>query len=170
MRLISKLLAGGGALALIAAFAAPALADPPNGVTPRASDVVGVGSDTIGYLLDQFSHDYNRLHPKAPVLLYNWDPTNPDGTVGGQIVTKAGCPPITRPDGSWPASPRWKRTPPTRPTPVISALTTSAPRAGPRPATRRAPPGASASSRSPATRSPGPLAMPPVAAPTPRPA
>ena len=100
VRLISKLFAGCSALALIAVCAAPALADPPSGVTPRPADVVGVGSDTIGYLLDQYSHDYNKLHPQAPALLYGWDATGPGGTVGDPIVTKAGCQPIARPDGS----------------------------------------------------------------------
>ena len=59
MRLTSKLMAACGALALALAVAAvsagPALADPPAGVIPRAGDVVGVGSDTIQYLLDQLS-------------------------------------------------------------------------------------------------------------------
>jgi ABC-type phosphate transport system substrate-binding protein len=100
MRLVGKLLAAGGAVALIAASAVPALADPPHGVTPRPGDVVGVGSDTIGYLLDQFSHDYNKTHPQAPALLYSWDPVGPAGKTGGAIVTKAGCKAIARPDGS----------------------------------------------------------------------
>src|SRR6516165_11397222 len=101
MRLIGKLLAAGGAVALIAAAAVPALADPPAGVTPRPGDVVGVGSDTIGYLLDQLSHDYNQAHPNAARLLYSWDPTDPaTGQVGGQVDTKTGCNSILRPDGS----------------------------------------------------------------------
>ena len=100
MHLIGKLLVGGGALALVVTSAVPALADPPGGISPRASDVVGVGSDTIGYLLDQLSHDYNKANPKAPTLLYSWDPTSPAGKAGGTIVTKATCPPIPRPNGS----------------------------------------------------------------------
>ena len=101
MRFISKLLAGGGALVLVAVSACPALADPPAGVTPRASDVVGVGSDAIQYLLDQFAHDYSKANPKAATLLYSWDPVNPVTRVAGDsIVTKAGCTAIPRPDGS----------------------------------------------------------------------
>jgi ABC-type phosphate transport system substrate-binding protein len=104
--LTSRLVSTGTAVVLAAAFAAaaaagPALADPPAAVTPRAADVVGVGSDTMGYLLDQLAHDYDQAHPKAGSLLYSWDETNPaTGAVGDSIVTKAGCPAIARPDGS----------------------------------------------------------------------
>jgi ABC-type phosphate transport system substrate-binding protein len=98
MRLIRNLLACCGALALVAVSAPPALADPPT--TPNPSDVVGVGSDTIGYLLDQLSSDYNQAHTGSPAL-YSWDATNPvTGKPGDPIVTKAGCNPIARPDGS----------------------------------------------------------------------
>ena len=104
--LTSRLITAGTALMLAAAFTAgaatvPALADPPAGVTPRAADVVGVGSDTMGYLLDQLAHDYDQAHPKAASLLYSWDETNPDtGVAGDSVVTKAGCAAIARPDGS----------------------------------------------------------------------
>jgi ABC-type phosphate transport system substrate-binding protein len=101
MRLVSNLLAGCAVLVLVAVSAGPALADPPSGVTPRSSDVVGVGSDTIQYLLDQFSYDYNKAHPGASSLLYSWDDTNPvTGKAGDMIETKAGCAAIARPDGS----------------------------------------------------------------------
>jgi ABC-type phosphate transport system substrate-binding protein len=101
MRLVSNLLVGCAVLALAAASAAPALADPPAGVTPRASDVAGVGSDTIQYLLDQFSNDYNLAHQGASSLLYSWDATNPvTGQAGDAVATKAGCAAIARPDGS----------------------------------------------------------------------
>ena len=54
MRMLSKVLAGtASALALTALLAGPAMADPPPGVTPKAADVVGVGSDTIQFLYDQ---------------------------------------------------------------------------------------------------------------------
>ena len=101
MRLTSKLIAACGALALAAACAGPALADPPAGVIPRPADVVGVGSDTIGYLLDQLSHDYSNAHPNAATLLYSWDPADPvTGEIGGPVETKTGCNSIPRPDGS----------------------------------------------------------------------
>ena len=99
MHPMNKLLACCGALALVAASAAPALADPPT--APRPADVVGVGSDTVGYLLDQLAHDYNAAHPGGSSLLYSWDPTNPvTGKTGDPIMTKAGCKAIARPDGS----------------------------------------------------------------------
>src|SRR5215469_10992324 len=101
MRLTSKLIAACGALALAAACAGPALADPPAGVIPRPADVVGVGSDTIGYLLDQLSHDYDNAHPNSATLLYSWDPADPvTGEIGGPVETKTGCNSILRPDGS----------------------------------------------------------------------
>ena len=101
MRLVSNLLAGCAVLAVVAVSAPAALADPPSATTPRPSDVVGVGSDTIGYLLDQLSYDYDQAHPGASSLLYSWDEVNPaTGQAGDAIVTKAGCAPIPRPDGS----------------------------------------------------------------------
>jgi ABC-type phosphate transport system substrate-binding protein len=101
MRMLSKLLAGSAAAATLVALAAgPALADPPKGVTPKATDVVGVGSDTTTFALDQLSHDYNASH-KSGAKLYSWDALNPTtGAVGDPIVTKAGCASIPRPDGS----------------------------------------------------------------------
>jgi ABC-type phosphate transport system substrate-binding protein len=105
MRLASRLLTIGTALVLAASAAAvpggTALADPPSGVVPSAGDAVGVGADTMQYLLDQLAQDYDTTHPDATRFLYSWDETNPDtGLPGGQIVTKAGCPAIARPDGS----------------------------------------------------------------------
>jgi ABC-type phosphate transport system substrate-binding protein len=87
MRMLSKLLAGtAGALAVTALVAGPAMADPPSGVTPRASDVVGVGSDTTQFVLDQLSHDYNSTHSTATTKLYSWDAV-PQGQT---ITTKKG--------------------------------------------------------------------------------
>ncbi|HEY3733004.1 MAG TPA: substrate-binding domain-containing protein [Streptosporangiaceae bacterium] len=101
MRFIRRLLAVAAALALVAVPAGAARADPPAGVTPRPADVAGVGSDTIGFLLDQLSHDYNKAHAKSSPLLYSWDPVNPvTGQTGDPITTKAGCPATPRPDGS----------------------------------------------------------------------
>jgi hypothetical protein len=75
------------------------MADPPTGVTPKETDVVGVGSDTIEFLFDQFSFDYNKTHTGAH--LYSWDATNPKtGAMGDNIVTKSGCSATPRPDGS----------------------------------------------------------------------
>ena len=104
MRIVSKLLgAATAALAITAMVATPALADPPSGVTPKAKDVVGVGSDTIQNVLDQFSVDYNKTH--ATGKLYSFDATNPTtGAMGDPIQLKASTPKATcnipRPDGS----------------------------------------------------------------------
>jgi ABC-type phosphate transport system substrate-binding protein len=99
MRLFTKLLAGSAAAATMVALAAgPALADPPTGVTPKATDIVGVGSDTSEFLFDQFAHDYDNTQSGAK--LYSWDATNPStGAAGDPIVTKSGCASIARPDG-----------------------------------------------------------------------
>jgi ABC-type phosphate transport system substrate-binding protein len=102
VRIVSKLLAAATAAAAITAMVAtPALADPPSGVTPKPRDVVGVGSDTIQNVFDQFSHDYNATHTSGK--LYSWDATNPKtGAMGDPIQLKSGssnCN-IPRPDGS----------------------------------------------------------------------
>ena len=71
MRMLKKLLATAVVTASATALAVgPALADPINGsgkpVTPKETDVVGVGSDTIQFLLDQLSFDYNKSHKTGP--------------------------------------------------------------------------------------------------------
>ncbi|RFS83674.1 hypothetical protein D0T12_21920 [Actinomadura spongiicola] len=85
----------GAATALIAAVVAPptsgAFADP--GVTPRSTDVVGVGADTTEALFDQLASDHNATrHGRR---LFSWR-THGSAT----IRPKAGCRPITRPPGS----------------------------------------------------------------------
>jgi len=102
VRIVSKLLVAATAAAAITAMAAtPALADPPSGVTPAPTDVVGVGSDTIQNVFDQFSHDFNATHTTGK--LYSWDALNPsNGAMGDPIQLKSGstnCN-IPRPDGS----------------------------------------------------------------------
>jgi ABC-type phosphate transport system substrate-binding protein len=102
VRIVSKLLvAATAAAAMTALVATPALADPPSGVTPKPNDVVGVGSDTIQNVFDQFSHDYNATHTTGK--LYSWDALNPTtGAMGDPIQLKSGssnCK-IPRPDGS----------------------------------------------------------------------
>jgi ABC-type phosphate transport system substrate-binding protein len=112
MRVLAKLITVGAAVAAATAIAAgPALAspagarampkDPPGTTVPRESDLAGVGSDTIEFLFDQFSHDYNATHSATHRRLYSWDATNPGtGAVGDSIVVKANCTAIARPDGS----------------------------------------------------------------------
>lgn len=69
---------------------------------PAREDVVGVGSDTIQNVMDQFSADFNKgLSSATSAHLYSWDATNPiTGAIGDNIVTKHGCAAIPRPDGS----------------------------------------------------------------------
>jgi ABC-type phosphate transport system substrate-binding protein len=120
MRKLTRLLAGAASVAAAAALVAgttvtSAHADPigNNGrsVVPQSYDVVGVGSDTIEYLLDQLSVDYNSshtVHNAANPYIYSWDatpPSNPSNTTS-KIIAKAGCftrtspQGILRPDGS----------------------------------------------------------------------
>jgi ABC-type phosphate transport system substrate-binding protein len=102
MRLVSKFLAAGAATAaLVALTAGPALADPPSGTVPRDTDAVSVGANTTEFLFDQLSNEYNGAHSGGDPLWYSWDATNPvTGAIGDQIVTKAGCTSIARPDGT----------------------------------------------------------------------
>jgi ABC-type phosphate transport system substrate-binding protein len=78
-----------------------AAADPPAGVTPRTTDIVGVGSDTTQFVMDAYATAYNKTNPARK--LYSWDAvkpgTNPPVT-GDPIKTKAGCATIARPNGS----------------------------------------------------------------------
>ena len=96
MRTFTKLMAGAAfAVTATALAVAPAMADPINGkgkpVTPAATDVVGVGSDTIQNVLNQFSVSYNASHKTGP-RLYSWDATNPStGAIGDMITLKKGC-------------------------------------------------------------------------------
>jgi ABC-type phosphate transport system substrate-binding protein len=100
MRTYKKLIAVGAMAATAAAVAVvPAIADPPRGVTPSVKSIVGVGSDTIQFVFDQFSNDYNKTKPARP--LYSWDAVNPKtGAVLDKIVSKRGCPKEPRPNGS----------------------------------------------------------------------
>jgi len=102
VRIVSKLLVAATAAAAITTLVAtPALADPPNGVTPKPADFVGVGSDTTQFVFDQLSVDYNATHTTGK--LYSWDATNPaNGAIGDPIQTKSGSAScnIPRPNGS----------------------------------------------------------------------
>ncbi len=85
----------------------PALADPINGsgkpVTPKETDIVGVGSDTIQNVLDQFSFDYNNSHKTGPAAVQLGRPQPedwPDRQHHHQIRLRK----IPRPNGSAPVS------------------------------------------------------------------
>jgi ABC-type phosphate transport system substrate-binding protein len=88
----------GATLAAVAGLcltSTPALGDPPSGVRPRHTDIVGVGADVTQYVVDAFSTGYNKQHPKATTKLYSFD------SVGStNIVEKRGCGTRTRPTGT----------------------------------------------------------------------
>ncbi len=104
MRTLSKLIATAAVMASATAMAVgPALADPINGsgspVTPKQTDIVGVGSDTSQNVVDQLMVDYNKSHSTGP-RLYSWDALNPKTGLDENIATKKSCAQILRPNGS----------------------------------------------------------------------
>jgi ABC-type phosphate transport system substrate-binding protein len=110
VRILKCLVAVSAAAAAATALAAaPALAEPINNhgklVEPAAYDVVGVGSDTTQYVVDQLSLNYNatvKKHSPTNPYIYGWDavpPSHPLDTTQA-IKTKAGCKTEPRPDGS----------------------------------------------------------------------
>jgi ABC-type phosphate transport system substrate-binding protein len=110
MRKFTKILTGIAVASAALALAVPAAhADPINKagqpITPKEYDLVGVGSDSIQYIMDQLSYNYDwttgRVDSPSSPFFYSWDATAP-GTVvgGGNITTKSGCAQIVRPDGS----------------------------------------------------------------------
>ncbi|MFE7486602.1 substrate-binding domain-containing protein [Kitasatospora sp. NPDC057541] len=83
------------AVCVAGAVAPAAVADPPPGVVPAATDLVGVGASFTERFMNQTSVDYNAgAAPELP-RLYNWDATG-----SSPIVPKAGAAPIARPAGS----------------------------------------------------------------------
>jgi ABC-type phosphate transport system substrate-binding protein len=103
MRVIYKAAVVGAAVVALAGIGVgSAFADPY--ATPKSTDIVGVGSDTVTPLYDgsenvkvpgTFVTDYNTQSPVPANLLWSWD------AVGStNIVTKPGCASIPRPDGS----------------------------------------------------------------------
>jgi ABC-type phosphate transport system substrate-binding protein len=115
MRKLSRMMAGAAALAAAAALVAggvsTASADPigHNGkaVVPAYYDVVGVGSNTTEYVMDQISVDYNKTipaskHSPSDPYFYSYDAVPPGVNAPGnyKIKPKAGCATIVRPNGS----------------------------------------------------------------------
>jgi ABC-type phosphate transport system substrate-binding protein len=81
------------AVSITLALGGQALADPPSGVVPKSTDIVGVGSDATQYVTDAIAAAYDKAHTTGPKV-YSWD------AVGSSpITTKAGATPITRPAG-----------------------------------------------------------------------
>jgi ABC-type phosphate transport system substrate-binding protein len=88
----------------------PASAEPLNPKTgklvrPAPYDIVGVGSESISYVVDQLTWNYNltvKDHSPAHPYIYSWDavpPSNLNDTTQ-KIVVKQGCKLNLRPDGS----------------------------------------------------------------------
>jgi ABC-type phosphate transport system substrate-binding protein len=93
---IRNLFVAGAVGALLCGITATAsLADPPKGVAPRHTDIVGVGSDATQHLTDRFTVNYDSSHPKATRKWYSWD------AVGSTTITeKKGCGSRNRPAGT----------------------------------------------------------------------
>jgi hypothetical protein len=77
VRILRSLVAGAALAVTATALAvAPAVADPVNShgkaVKPKIFDIVGVGSNTTEYLLDQLSVDYNAAHSKKHNATHPW--------------------------------------------------------------------------------------------------
>jgi ABC-type phosphate transport system substrate-binding protein len=107
---LSLLLAGALVAAGTVFTAGAALADPispktKKGVLPASYDVVGVGSDTDDYLLDQLAFNFDashKTHNKTHPYIYSWDATPPYNPLQtkSNIRPKKGCALIERPNGS----------------------------------------------------------------------
>jgi ABC-type phosphate transport system substrate-binding protein len=77
----------------------PALADPPAGTTPAATDIVGVGSDTLQDVDNALSVAYNAQAAVSDPKVYSWDAFG--ANLPASITTKTGCTAIPqRPKGS----------------------------------------------------------------------
>ena len=95
MRVTRKLAAG--ALVVAAATvmtAGPALADPPPGTQPKASDIVGLADASMQTVENGLAADYDATHKKGP-RLYIWNPAAAGASP--QITVKKGCKPMPRP-------------------------------------------------------------------------
>ena len=115
MRIIKSLVAVSAVAATAAALAvAPALADPVNNsynpVRANSWDVVGAGSATTMFVVDQLGYNYDhglavrhvKSTPSNPYF-YSWDsvnPKKPTQTPAQVISTKKGCTGESRPAGS----------------------------------------------------------------------
>jgi ABC-type phosphate transport system substrate-binding protein len=110
MRKLTKVLTAAACATVVLSLAMmpAAKADPINGsgkaVVPQAYDIVSVGSDSIEFLEDQLTYDYDTTHGTDSVsnpYIYSWNATVPGSVApGGSITPKAGCKSIARPDGS----------------------------------------------------------------------
>jgi len=69
---------------------------------PAATDITGVGSDTLGTVMDQFSADWNGSTSSGSTgRLYSFDAENPvTNALGDNIIPKQDCGALPRPNGS----------------------------------------------------------------------
>jgi ABC-type phosphate transport system substrate-binding protein len=99
MRMFNKVITGAAvAAAAITLAAGVAVADPPTGLTPSAGSVVGGGSNTTEYLLDQLALNYDTANPHK-TQIYSFDAFQ--GNVPTKVPTvtlKKGCAAIPRTD------------------------------------------------------------------------
>jgi ABC-type phosphate transport system substrate-binding protein len=114
MHKLSRLIAGAVTVAATAALVAGSVTtasaspnDPAKGVVPKSYDIVGVGSNTTQFVIDQIAVNYDaripaKTHSAAHPYLYSFDAVVPGSTsvAPTTIVPKAGCASITRPNGS----------------------------------------------------------------------
>ena len=90
------------AAAATAIFSGTALADPPASHTVALTDIIGVGSDTVQFALDDTTTGANGFDATQSPTNYvdSWDAVNPStGTTGDTITPKPGCS-FARPNGS----------------------------------------------------------------------
>jgi len=101
MRMLGKLITGAAVVATVTTLTAGvALADPPSGTTPKATDIVGVGSNTTENMLDQMTLNYDSSH-KTGTHIYSFDALqNAALAAGSNITEKKGCAKTPRPNGS----------------------------------------------------------------------
>jgi ABC-type phosphate transport system substrate-binding protein len=98
--IVKVALATATAAAATAIFAGSALADPPASHTPALTDVVGVGSDTIQFAMNDVTAAYDATTPAPAGFADSFDAVNPStGAAHEAITTKPGCS-VTRPNGS----------------------------------------------------------------------
>jgi ABC-type phosphate transport system substrate-binding protein len=110
VRIIRSLVAVGAVVATATALAvAPAMADPVTkdfkAVEPKPYDIVGVGSESIAFVMDQLTYNYNltvKTNSAKTPYIYSWDATPSNNLLdeSQQIALKSGCKKQTRPDGS----------------------------------------------------------------------
>jgi ABC-type phosphate transport system substrate-binding protein len=112
VRILKTMVAAGAIAAATTALAvAPASAEPINPltgkvVTPAGFDIVGVGSQSITYVVGQLTFNFDkavgRKHSPTHPFVYSWDavpPSNLNNTTQ-MIVVKQGCKKNLRPNGS----------------------------------------------------------------------